>query len=270
MASCRIGVEQIRELFEKTGLGREAEEHRGHGGDKKHQALDYLVQIQAVLRKLSTKRTIVLMDCGYGLGYLSFAANYYCTEVLKRDVRFLCVDSDERLIGKCRQITADLGYGNMEFQAGDIIDFVPDGKPDVVYSLHACDTGTDQTIAKGIREKARFILSVSCCQRTARRQIRGHPLTSLTRFSDCKERLADMVVDAMRSLLLEDAGYRVKLFEYSPARHSPKNLMLRAERCQIPAAKAARAMTDYRKLGTTFNVRPALETYLATPAETRN
>lgn len=256
----QIDVDSIRALFDRLGLRYGTSTGHEVRHDKLHQVVDYLVQIVAAVRKMSTKRTIVLMDCGCGNSYLSFAANYYLTEVLKRDVRFICVDVRADLIEKSRRIAEKFGYGTMEFHQSSIADFVPDQRVDIVYSLHACDVATDQTIAQGVKAEAHYIMTVACCQRTIRKQMCRTGLTAKSK--DCKERLGDMIADAMRSKLLTAHGYKTSLFEYSAARHSPKNMMLRAEFVRCSATRRQQAREEYQQLLNSFCARAALEDYL--------
>ncbi len=151
----------------------------------------------------------------------------------------------------------------MEFICDDIFNVDFKIKPDVIYSLHACDTATDMTIAKGILEDAKYIITVSCCQHTIRNRIKKHPLTSITRHSVYKERLVDMLTDSMRTLLLERKGYKVKIFEYVISRETPKNIMLRAVKVGTLSNKNyEKAIEDYRKLQNMFNVQPKLGDYI--------
>ncbi len=260
LISTQVDIDLIRCLFDRIGLRYGVKTEHEIRQDKLHQVVDYLVQIIAAIRKMSTKRSIVLMDCCSGMSYLSFAANYYCTEVLGRDVRFICVDSRADLMEKCSKIHLKLGYGNMEFHQSTITDYEPDCKVDIVYSLHACDMATDQTIALGIQSKAKFIMTVACCQRTVRKQIRMPWMINGSK--DSKERLADLIADTMRSKILESLGYKTRLFEYSTARYSPKNMMLRAELVNGSTKNKLRAWDEYLHLLGTFHVKPAIEEYL--------
>ena len=181
----------------------------------------------------------------------------------RNNIRFIGIDTNIDLINKCRLAASALEYTNMEFYNGNIIDCPVEYKTDIVYSLHACDTATDQTILKGIMTNAVYILSVSCCQHFTGSQMKGHPLTNITRFSHYKTRMVDMVSDSLRALLLESHGYKVDIFEFTPQKNTPKNIMLRAEKINMTDKKRSQAFDEYKRLSDIFHVKPALEFYLS-------
>lgn len=264
MENIKLDAGELKKLYQDIGLmnpvGGQYKERVG----KSRQVYDYLAQILAALKKLSTKNEIVLLDCACGRSYLSFLVFYYCQEVLDRKIRIIGVDSNPDLILKCNNIAFELGYKNLSFYCSNIIDFKSEFKPDIVYSLHACNTATDQAIAKGIIEKAKYIMTVSCCQHAARGQIKKHPLASITRFKPYKERVADMVSDSMRALLLESLGYNVEIYEFTSSRNTAKNIMLRAVSGNRNEVREEMAEYEYQKLLNTFHIRPAAEKYLQT------
>lgn len=229
---------------------------------KHQQILAYIPQIQTAFKKLSTKKPVVILDCGCGKSYLSFIIYEYCTNVLKRKVKIIGVDRNPDLINKCTKSAAELGFGDMHFYASDIEAFKPDDKIDIVYSLHACDQATDLTIATGIKFAARYILSVSCCQHSNRENLRQHPLASISRHRPYKERLADMIGDSMRALLLEQLGYGVDVFEFVAAEYTPKNIMLRAIKNTATNQEKESAHNKYNHLVKLFNFAPKLESLL--------
>ena len=230
---------------------------------RKHQQLsDYYTIVRSIVRKLSTKRTLWLYDCASGRCFLSFYINFRLEQDGFNNVSFVCIDSNETLIERCKQTALQLGMTNMQFHTSSIIDFDFDRQPDIVYSLHACDDATDQMIYKSIDSKARHILSVSCCQHEVRSQMKGHSLTTITRYQPYKERLADMLADSLRALLLEAHAYKVNVFEFVATSHTPKNIMLRCERVQTTGAKKETALSEYEKLSELFDARPMLEVYL--------
>ncbi len=150
----------------------------------------------------------------------------------------------------------------MEFYHTDVEAFKTEEDVDIVYSLHACNTATDQTIAKGIFLKARYIFSVSCCQYTNKKNLTSHPLASISRHAPYKERLTDMIGDSMRVLLLEHFGYGVKIFEFTPAANTPKNIMIRAINGVVKKQNKENALSNFEKLVKMFNFTPALKNLL--------
>ena len=115
------------------------------------------------------------------------------------------------------------------------------------------------SIAQSKTPTTPFLFSAACCQRSARAQLRGRDLGPVVRHSPFRERLADMLADSVRALLLESVGYRVDLIEFVPSWATPKNVLLRAEWIDRPRPEA-RAKAD--ALTRHFGVRPALEAAL--------
>ena len=76
----------------------------------------------------------------------------------------------------------------LRFQHGEIGSFEAREKVDLVVSLHACDTATDDALAQAVRWQADVILAVPCCQKEAYRQIRSVALAPLLRHGLAKER----------------------------------------------------------------------------------
>ena len=59
---------------------------------------------------------------------------------------------------------------------------------------------------------------------------KGGELDVFLRHGIVRERMAALLTDEIRSLVLEDRGYRVDVIEFVDLENSPKNLMLRARR----------------------------------------
>ncbi|MCL2438282.1 MAG: SAM-dependent methyltransferase [Coriobacteriia bacterium] len=254
-----LNTQELNTLIGLTNPQGEPYKGRLH---KYQQLADYYVTVRSIVRKLSTKRTLYLYDCGSGRSYLSFYLNYRLQQDGFKNVSFICIDSNEGLVERSQQTAASLNIDNMMFYAANIADFEFPQQPDIIYSLHACDTATDQMIHKGIVEGARHILSVSCCQHTARKQMKGHPLAMVARHQPYKERLTDMLSDSLRALILEAYDYKVTAYEFVPAAHTPKNIMLRCARIPQGGKRAKAAMAEYQQLSELFNMQPALMAYL--------
>jgi len=254
-------LQDIQELNMLIGLASPNGKNYKERLHKQQQMLDYYVAVKSIIKKLSTKRTLYLYDCGCGRSYLSFYLNYYLQKDGFTNVSFICIDSNKALIERCRETAEKMNMMNMSFYDANIIDFKFLHQPDIIYSLHACDTATDQMIYKGITENARYILSVSCCQHTMRTQMKRHPLTMVTRHQPYKERLTDMISDSLRALILEAVGYKVVVYEFVAAAHTPKNVMLKCEKMSQTGGYEF-AMGEYEKLSELFNMNPMLKDYL--------
>ena len=255
-------LQDIQELNMLIGLADTNGNNYKERLHKHQQMLDYYIAVKSIMKKLSTKRTLYLYDCGCGRSYLSFYLNYNLQRDGFTNVSFICIDSNKALIERCRQTAAKMKITNMTFYYASIVNFEILEQPDIVYSLHACDTATDQMIYKGITHNARYILSVSCCQHTMRKQMKRHPLAIVSRHQPYKERLTDMISDSLRTLILEAFGYKVVVYEFVAAAHTPKNIMLKCEKVPQVKRKAELAMVEYEKLSELFNMHPMLKTYL--------
>lgn len=217
---------------------------------RKYAQIDNFVKhVQPLLERSSQNKKVYILDCGSGKSYLSFVMNYFLHEKMRRNCHFFCIDTNVDLINKCRRIAKELDYSNMEFHVSMIKDFQPPEQVDIVCSLHACDTATDEAIAKGVILESPFILNVPCCQHEIIDQLADHPLKAITRHGLFKARLADLLTDAMRTLILELAGYKVTVTEYVSALHTPKNILIQAEKIQN---RNKMALDQYLELKETF------------------
>jgi hypothetical protein len=250
----------LNSFFQTIKLQNHNNESGKDKADKIEQILAYMEIIHAQMRKYSKKRPLVFIESGAGNCYLSFLVYYFYTNIDNRPVIIHCLDINERLMENCRQIAQTLNFENMFFHACDIGEYQYSGRVDMVYSLHACDSATDKALYLGLKNKAAHILSVSCCQHTIKKHLRGHPYTGITKHRVFKDKMVYMVGDALRALLLEMQGYKVDILEFVSSRHTDKNIMLRAQKSQLNNVDKLR--TEYAKLRNEFHVRPSLETYL--------
>ena len=255
-------LQDIQELNVLIGFASPTGKNYKERLHKHQQMWDYYVAIKSIMKKLSTKRTLYLYDCGCGRSYLSFYLNFYLKKDGFDNVSFICIDANKDLIERCKQTALKMKATNMAFYHADIVDFEFLHQPDIVYSLHACDIATDQMIYKSITQNARFILSVSCCQHTMRKQMKGHSLSMVARHKPYKERLVDMISDSLRALILEAYGYKVNVYEFVATAHTPKNIMLKCKNVGQVDKKSELAKLEYKKLSALFNMNPMLEIYL--------
>jgi predicted lactoylglutathione lyase len=59
-------------------------------------------------------------------------------------------------------------------------------------------------------------------------------LDFLLRHGTFMERQAEMVTDGLRAMLLEQHGYKTKVFEFISDAHTPKNVLIVAEKQNKP------------------------------------
>jgi SAM-dependent methyltransferase len=207
-----------------------------------------------------------VVDLGCGNAYLTFAAYRYLAD-LGAKVQVVGVDVREDQRVRNTALAAELGCAEaVSFVAGTIEDAVVDTAPDLVLALHACDTATDQALARAIGWQASWVLAAPCCHHDIAAQLKGQPAPSpygeITRHGILRERFADVLTDAFRAELLRLNGYRVDVVEFVDSAHTPRNLLLRARR--IGRADAG-AGNEYAALTAQWGVTPALERLLSSP-----
>jgi hypothetical protein len=177
--------------------------------------------------------SLAACDMGSGKGYLTFAAYDYFQRIANVNASMTGVENRPELVRLCNRVAGECGFGGLTF-AQSTIDQFPVPRLDVLIALHACDTATDDAIAAGVRAGASLILVAPCCQKEIRPQvdkaIAESPLRDVLRHGIFAERHAEMATDALRALLLERAGYKVRVCEFVAPEHTAKNVMLIATR----------------------------------------
>ncbi|AGK95214.1 class I SAM-dependent methyltransferase [Clostridium pasteurianum] len=227
---------------------------------RKYNQIDHYVELlEGIIDKLPKGNTINILDCGCGKSYLTFVLNYYLTEVKKIKCHFIGLDHSEEVIKSSEKMAKNLGYRNMEFKALDIKEYNPNKKINVVVSLHACDTATDMAIALGIKVEANAIIAVPCCHKELASQYKYEPFKEILKHGVFKTRLADVLTDGMRSLMLEAKGYDVSVIEYISPLETPKNLMIRALKTKD---ENENLLNSYIQLMSNLNVYPALYDFI--------
>ncbi|MBN1342692.1 MAG: SAM-dependent methyltransferase [Phycisphaerae bacterium] len=240
----------------------------GRGGEVRPSMQAKFRQINEFLRLLeqtipasnAPEGLLRIVDCGCGKAYLTLAARHYLTEVQGRTVRVTGVDHDAEVIERCRELVASLGWEGVAFRVSKIAEFSPETPPDVVLSLHACDTATDEAIAQGIRWGSRVILAAPCCQHELHGQLSAEVLQPILRYGILRQRTADIATDAFRALVLRIMGYRTDVVEFVDPEHTAKNLMIRASRGPRPGNRDT--VRQYAEMKAFWGVRPSIETLL--------
>jgi hypothetical protein len=235
-------------------------------GEIRREQYNKLIQIKNllsvvydVLPQFRGRQYLNIVDGACGKSYLSFVLYHFLREEWGFDARFQCIDTNTRLISRCEQIQETLSYREMKFFVNTIGGFKSSDDVDMLYSLHGCDTASDEAIAAGVELGSRVIIVVPCCHFELRGQLRRHPLKALTKFGLFEERFAALLTDALRALALEAAGYDVSIFRFVTDDISPKNTLIRAVKRETPKQQA---LQQYHELRAMFGVSPAVEKLL--------
>jgi SAM-dependent methyltransferase len=226
--------------------------------DQERQVQHYVELLRAL--PLWDRDRLRVVDAGCGKAYMSLALVAYGREVGTR-VELVGLDSNESVIETVRGIAAGLGYDEARFEATTIGAYETEEPIDLLVSLHACDTATDEAIAAGVRLGAEAIVVAPCCHHELAGQMATREKDGLLRHGLLLGRQADLVTDALRAAALEAVGYRVDVIEFISAEHTAKNVMLRAVKAPS-AAREARARAEYVELRDRFGVEPAIERLL--------
>ncbi len=198
--------------------------------DKFKQINRFLEMVDDVAGSLPKSGPLHVIDFGCGKAYLTFALYHYLTAIKGREVRLVGLDLKEDVVTFCGEVARDLGCDGLAFGVGDIAGYASDAPVDMVVTLHACDTATDDALVKAVAWDARVILSVPCCQHELFGQLASDVLKPMLKHGILKERLTALVTDSVRASLLESAGYSVQILEFIALEHTAKNLLIRAVR----------------------------------------
>ncbi len=205
-----------------------------------------------------------ILDCGCGSAYLTFAIHHYLNHVLHIPTLTMGVDISEKLLQRHQETVATMGWDNIHFSIGTIVDYEPPFQPDVVLALHACDTATDEALAKAIWAQSHLIFSVPCCHHHLQAQLEhvNLPLFEpLLRHNILRERMGDILTDSFRALILRIVGYKTQVIEFVSPEHTARNLMIRA--VYDGQLGGATYVQEYLALKAQWGVTPYLESLLA-------
>lgn len=176
-----------------------------------------------------------IADFGCGKSYLTFAVHYLLTQIKGISCQIEGLDLKEDVIKYCNDITNKLELKNLIFHTGNISDYSGKDNPDIVITLHACDTATDFALQYAVERGAKAILSVPCCQHQINQEL-GKQKTDnlpqafepLLKWGIIREKFSSLVTDALRGQWLENQGYKVQMLEFIDMEHTPKNILIRA------------------------------------------
>ena len=289
-------------LLKTIGLADGSGKIRASMRGKYDQVNEFLKVVKETVRPTDEPFTVV--DCRCGKAYLTISLYFYLTEVLKfPNVKVIGIDRRSDVVAAAKKMAAQLDVADRvlfveadlnEFQISDLksqIDgsvtsqsnnrtveqsnnrtFEHLNNVSMVVSLHACDTATDEALAKGVEWKARYILSAPCCQHELQKMIgvrdRGSGIrvrgdddfAGLLRQSILRERLCDILTDSFRAMILRILGFKVQVIEFVSSEAMARNVMLKCEYGVKPGQPGP--IGEYLNLRDYWKVTPWLETRL--------
>ncbi len=190
------------------------------------QIYKYAEIVESLVKPLKFDGPVHIADMGAGKGYLTFALHELLTQRLNLDVDIKGVEIRPELVQKINEIIKTSGLKGLEFVESTIDAYRPQ-QLDILIALHACDTATDDAIAKGVKAGAELIVCAPCCHKQIRQEMeRSGKTDAITRYGIFMERQAVMVTDTIRALMMEYYGYKTQVMEFIEMENTPKNILL--------------------------------------------
>ncbi len=270
----RRRLDESDPLFRELGITTDDGVVKPTRTAKFRQVQDLLAAVDPLIDKavdaradgVTSERPLQVVDLGCGNAYLTFGLVRYLEAVKGLPARVVGVDIKPAARAHNSEVAERLGLGDVvDFVEGSINDAQVPVAPDMVVALHACDTATDDALARAVRWQAPVVVAAPCCHHDIARQLRGveppDGYRLLTRHGILRERFADVLTDALRAAILRLVGYRCDVVEFVDSRHTPRNALIRAVR--TGAAPRPADVEAYRLLVDAWHVHPALAALLA-------
>ena len=182
------------------------------------------------------------------------------------------MDLKEDVIEFCNKLSRECRFDNLIFEVGDIGRFKFNTPPDMMISLHACDTATDLAIAKAVKSNTKIIFAVPCCQHELNAQIRKNKeqiiksLSPILDYGIITEKFASLLTDTIRGKLLESEGYKVSVEEFIETEHTPKNILIKAikldDKAKSKTVLIEKAKEEFKEIKKAFLIEAYLEKLL--------
>lgn len=256
----------LRTIGLADGEGKVRASMRG----KYDQVNEFLKVVKDVLGE-KKEDSFTVVDCGCGKAYLTLSLYFYLTQTLGfGDVKVIGIDRRNDVITAAQKMAQQLDVADkVLFVESDLAAYQLE-KADMVISLHACDTATDEALAKGVEWKARYILSAPCCQHELQKSLAAlgggtegaaGTFGGLLRQSILRERLCDILTDSFRAMILRILGFRTQVIEFVSSEATARNILLKCEYGVKPGQPGP--VSEYLNLRDYWKVTPWLETRMA-------
>lgn len=223
--------------------------------------LEFIDDIIDSVKEKTQNKELRIIDFGCGKSYLTFAVQYYLTQIKKVPCIIEGLDLKQDVIDYCNDIAKKLNLSNLSFRTGDISTYNSQNTPDLIITLHACDTATDYALQYAVSHNATAILSVPCCQHQINTQLSKNntelcgDFEGLLKWGFIREKFSSLLTDALRGQWLESKGYKVQMLEFIDEEHTPKNLLIRAIKKD---SKFSKTKTELPEIINTLKISPEI------------
>lgn len=239
------------------GITNAKGEVKGEKYDKFRQIDKFIEVVESLYSgsQLEEKTDISIVDFGSGKSYLTFALYDYFTNTIGAKTIIKGVEQRDTLVTFSNETAAENKFKGLSFITEEISGFTQK-KSDIVVALHACDTATDDAIAKALKLKAQIIILAPCCQKYVRKRIEvPGDLAPVFKHGILEEHLASFVTDGLRALTLESFGYSTKVFEFISSEHTGKNIMITAVKDEVSEQDRLLKIVEIEKLKSKFGLK---------------
>ena len=243
------------DIMDKTGKVRSTHYSKFRQINRFLELVDDLYQSQNI-------EQLHVVDFGCGKSYLTFALYFYFESIKQIKIKITGIDLKQEVIDHCNAIAADLGYEHLHFAHGFIHKFETTEPVDFVVTLHACDTATDDAILFSLRNNAKQMMFVPCCQHELNKQLDNKDSSILLKHGIFRDRLTALITDTMRSQLIEVCGYKVQSMEFISLEHTSKNILLRCTQVERDKKQTNELLNKYFDFKKQWNISPYLENQL--------
>lgn len=177
---------------------------------------------------IHTQSKVKVLDIGAGKGYVTFATYKYLQDIGVTP-QLDAVEMREALTVSGNDAAKICGFDGLTFYNLMAEDYTPPHYYDAVMSLHACDTATDDALLMGMKMRSRIIVSAPCCQKEVLPQLRQSKILAKSiQHGLFLHKMADLITDNARVMLLQSQGYKVDVIDFVASEHSQKNTMIMA------------------------------------------
>lgn len=214
----------------------------------------YVEIIDDILKRTKISNEPTIVDMGSGKGYLTFALYDYFEKYRTERATIKGIEIRKELVSFCNALSREVKFDRLEFLDTAIQDAQLDAIH-VLIALHACDTATDDAIFQGIQHQAELIICAPCCHKQVRKQLNTEGILSeITQYGIFKERQAETLTDTIRALVLQAFGYNTRIFEFISTSHTPKNVLIVADRIEKRRTPKAEVVEKIKQLKATFGL----------------